>query len=154
METGSKLTTNLRWLFILAGLGLILVCLIPGDLIIVYDAQSRMLHTQAWMHPFVWPLIGLGIVYIAVPFSERLRNRIIWITIGTGVLSIIILYGIEPFIWIKLLEFWLNTTISNPNALEVEISLLLIHWIIALFLIIGPTIYLLTKRMNKKWKFC
>lgn len=142
----------LRWLFIPAGIGLILVCLLPGEIIVDMAIPSRMLRTQAWMHPFVWPMIGLGILFIAAPFSEKLRKKILWITTSTGFLSLIILYGIESFIRKELLEFWLNTSIANMDNLDVEVSLLPLHFVIAILLIIVPIIYSIDKKLYAKWK--
>jgi hypothetical protein len=152
MDSTPKQILRLRLPFILAGLGLILVCLIPGDLILVNDSNSSILRTQAWMHPFIWPFIGLGVLFILTPFSERLRKNVAPLSIETGILALVIFYGIEPIIRIRLLEFWLNTTIANPDRLEVEISLLMIHWFIAIFLIVGPLIYHLDKRLYRRWK--
>jgi hypothetical protein len=109
MDSPPKQTSKLRWTLIFAGLGIIFVCLLPGDLIIAHWGKAfKTLQTQAWMHPFTWPLISLGILFILAPFSDKLLKKAPLFSVGTGLLSLLLLYGIEPFIRLQLLQFWLN----------------------------------------------
>ena len=147
MESGLVWANRSRWLFAAAGVGLIFLCLLPGDTMLAHWGKSWwFVHSRAWMHPFTWPLAGLGIVMCAAAFSAWLRRNIAWAMTATGIASIVILFWVQPIVQVRLLEMWAPGFASAEGA-AVQMSVLPVHLFVAITLAIGPAIYYVDFRL-------
>ena len=125
-----------RALCLLAGLGLIISFLLPtGDIETPWPPYT--LQTYAWMEPFIWPFLVLGILFIGAALWDSIRRNIAWASLllgGTSILIFLItlVVGRKP-----IYNLWFPDGLGPPELLQFELDWLVIHFAIMLSAVSG-----------------
>jgi hypothetical protein len=120
-----------RALHLLAGTGLVISVLLPtGDIETPWPPYT--LNTYAWMEPFVWPFVVLGILFFGAALSISVRRNIAWASFLLGVTSasiflMTLVVGRKP-----IYDLWFPDGLGPYGMLQFELEWLVIQYAIML----------------------
>jgi len=118
---------RLRALLILAGAGLVVSALVPiGTVETPWPPYT--LTAWAWMEPFVWPLLLMGVVLICGALLENVRPLIAPSAVIFASASVLLFLGTIVAGRKALYEMWFPDQLGPANLLEYHLWVLAIHF--------------------------
>jgi hypothetical protein len=125
---------SLSWLYLLAGLGLMLSAFLPTGLIETPWPPYHD-HPWAWMEPCVWPFILMGLMLMGAGAWESVRPKAPSAAIILGTASIL-LFLYTLFVGRRTIYGpWFPDQLGPPDLLVFDLWVLLAHYAVMLALL-------------------
>ena len=118
---------RLKALLLLAGTGLVISAFLPTGTV-ESPWPPYTLQAWAWMEPFVWPLVLMGIVLICGALLENVRPLISPAAVLFGAASIILFLGTLVAGRKALYDLWFPDQLGPANMLEFHLWILAVHF--------------------------
>ncbi len=141
---------EIRWGWILAGIALVLSCMLPSGEIVA--SPLEIFRPPMWMAPLAWPLIALGLFLFAAGFSEGLRRRSAVVVLAGASASILLEMVMSAYPGnIAIYSYWFGTDLGKRVLVDFELNVMAFVFVpMDIVMIIGSLLVIWVRRFSPK----